>query len=568
MEQGTDRAEKKDISIEQEEIIIEQEEISEIKEVGDEVDQESQLGGGDDVELKNQLEVGNGTDQDGQTEDDEDVKDTDKEQENILYETPVNKNIRKKVQAGREKKARQVKRRASEVKGKGEGQAGNVEKAQVWDRDAERARRRERRYRQVRMYKICILAVTILIVCLVAGAFVWNIPSLKLSRKMTAGDKYTAGGDYEMAQKSYEEALKIDSGMVEAYRCLAQNHDEQNDSAAAKEILYSGWENTQDESLLKYYCTIILNEAVAQINEKRCSLESVDKCIQVLQLIPDNEDALSLLETCYERLYTGSDEDNKFDGFMSGSDSDSSQYKDYENELRAMLKLYKDTKSKEIGNLLTQYAIIDTEYVYLDVDYLTDYDKLLEDINAAAPDKNVEELANCLADAIKTQEDFADIFTEFSQGNYESAKEFIVGDTYVQLRDSFINGDNKYWEGASAIPINQEKMAIHKTDEGFKFFWLKFDDYDDLQGVITVWGSRQLDDGVQRTTISYEPAGKNGEYYPHMEYVISYEYSNVLENGTDVKMNYRFNTITTTEEGTETEAVGDWGGEHEWRTSY
>ncbi len=77
-----------------------------------------------------------------------------------------------------------------------------------------------------------------------------------------------------------------------------------------------------------------------------------------------------------------------------------------------------------------------------------------------------------------------------------------------------------------------------------------------------------MDDGVQRTTISYEPAGKNGEYYPHMEYVISYEYSNVLENGTDVKMNYRFITITTTEEGTETEAVGDWGGENEWRTSY
>lgn len=568
MEQGTDKVEKKDISKEQEAIIIEQEEISEVREDGDGVDRESQLEDEDDVGRKNQLEAGDGDDQESQSEDDEDIKDSDNKQENIIYETSVNKNIRRKVQAGREKKARQVKRRAAEVKGKGTGTAGDIERAQVWDRDAERVRRRERRCRQVRMYKICILAVIILIVCVVAGAFIWNIPSLKLSRKMAAGDKYTAGGDFEMAQKSYEEALKIDSGTVEAYRCLAQNHDEQNDSAAAKEILYSGWENTQDESLLRYYCTIILNEAVAQINEKRCSLETVDKCIQVLQLIPDNEDALSLLGTCYERLYTGSDEDNKFDGFMSGSIADNSQYNDYEKELRAMLKLYKDTKSKEIGNLLAEYAIIDTEYVYLDVDHLTDYHKLLEDINSAVPDKNVEELANCLADAIKAQEDFAGIFTEFAQGNYESAKEFIVSDTYVQLRDSFINGENKYWEGASAIPINQEKMSIHKSKEDFKFFWLGYDDYDNSQGVITVWGSRQLDDGVQRTTISYEPAGKNGEYYPHMEYVISYEYSNVLENGTDVKMNYRFNTITTTEEGTETEAVGDWGGEHEWRTSY
>lgn len=562
MEQETDRVEKKDISIEQEDNIVEKKDISDIGEDEDGVDHESQ------------------------SRDEEHVKDIENEHGDDVDKPSVNKNISKKVQAGREKKARQIKRNASDAKrgaakvSKGSGKTGDVEKEKVWDRDAERARRREQRCRQVRMYKICILAVIILIVCLVAGAFVWNIPSLRLSRKMAAGDKYTAGGDYEMAQKSYEEALKIDSGTVEAYRLLAQNYDAQDDSAAAKEILYSGWENTQDESLLRYYCTIILNEAVAQINEKECSLETVDKCVQVLQLIPDNEDALSLLGTCYERLYVGSDEDNKFDGFMSGSiadnnDSstddkatDNSQYKDYEQELRAILKLYKDTKSKGIGNLLTQYAVIDTEYVYLDVNYLTDYHKLLEDINTAVPDKNVEELANCIADAIKTQEDFAGIFTEFSQGNYESAKEFIVSDTYVQLRDSFINGENKYWEGASAIPINQEKMAIHKTDEGFKFFWLEFDDYDNPQGVITVWGSRQLDDGVQRTTISYEPAGKNGEYYPHMEYVISYEYSNVLENGTDVKMNYRFNTITTTEEGTETEAVGDWGGEHEWRTSY
>ena len=537
IEQEIDRVKKKDIS-------IEQEDISGISEDGDGVDQEGQT---DNIDRESQLE------------DEEYVNDSENEQVDIVDKQSVNKNISKKVQAGREKKARSVKRKAADVKSKGTGQDGNAQKAQVWDRDAERARRREQRYRQVRMYKICILVVTILIVCVVAGAFVWNIPSLKLSRKLAAGDKYTAGGDYEMAQKSYEEALKIDSGTVEAYRLLAQNYDAQDDSAAAKEILYSGWENTQDESLLRYYCTIILNEAVAQINEKNCSLETVDKCIQVLQLIPDNEDALSLLGTCYERLYVGSDEDNKFDN---------SQYMDYENELRDILKLYKDTKSKEIGTLLTKYAVIDIEYVYLDVNYLTDYHKLLEDINAAVPDKSVEELANCLADAIKTQEDFADIFTEFSQGNYESAKEFIVGDTYVQLRDSFIDGENKYWEGASAIPINQEKMAIHKTEEGFKFFWLKFDDYDNPQGVITVWGSRQLDDGVQRTTISYEPAGKNGEYYPHIEYVISYEYSNVLENGTDVKMNYRFNTITTTEEGTETEAVGDWGGENEWRTSY
>lgn len=436
-------------------------------------------------------------------------------------------------------------------------------------KDEERARRRERRIRQVMIYKICIAVVIILIICAGGGALIWNIPSLKLSRKLSAGDKYTKSGDYIKAQASYEEALKIDSGTVEAYRALAQNNIEQDDSAAAKEILYDGWENTQDESLLHYYCTVILNEAVAQINNKECSLETVDKCIQVLQIEPENEDALSLLDTCYERLYTQSDEENTFKMFMDESVAqDSCQYGDYENELRTLLELYETNKSKEIGSILVKYAIIDIEHVYLSVPHLSEYKELLEDINKSMPDKSVEELADCLAEALKIQEDFADIFKEFSEENYESAKDFIVSDTYVQIRDSFINEQSGYWEGISSIPVNQEQMVIHKTQDGFRFFWLAYDDYDNPQGVVTVWGSRQLDDGIQRTSISYEPASKDGEYYPHIEYVISYEYSNVLENGTDVKMNYRFITIKTTEDGTETEAVGDWGGENEWTTSY
>lgn len=469
-----------------------------------------------------------------------------------------------------------------------------IKEKRMRNRDEERAKQRDRRKRQVRMYKICISLVIVLIIGVGGGIFIWNLPSLKLSRVMAAGDKYTENGEYEKANDSYEEAIEIDSGTVEAYRAHANNDIEQDDSKTAREILYTGWENTQDESLLHYYCVVILNEAVAQINKKECSTKTIDKCLAVLQIENDNEDALNLLDICYDRLYKGSGENSIFklflyenaikdisfnDIFVGGIslDDDSedddiedalSPYENYEAQLRTMLDLYEETTSAALANIIAKYAVIDMEYIYFDVNFLTKYYQLLEDVYTVIRGNAAQELIECLSQAIKTQEDFADIFTEFEQGNFESAKDFIVSDTYIQIRDSFINGQSGYWEGNASVPINQEQLVIHKTQDGFSFFWPDYNDYDNEKGVITVWGSRQLDDGVQRTTISYEPASQNEEYYPHIEYVISYENSNVLKNGTDVHLNYRFNTITTTQEGAETVAIGDWGGEHEWTTSY
>ena len=86
--------------------------------------------------------------------------------------------------------------------------------------------------------------------------------------------------------------------------------------------------------------------------------------------------------------------------------------------------------------------------------------------------------------------------------------------------------------------------------------------------MITVWGSKQEDDGVQRSVISFEPAAEN-DATRKTEYTIQYLYSNVKINGQYVpQMNYRFDTKVTTDEGTTTTAIGDWGGEHEWEIDY
>ena len=106
-------------------------------------------------------------------------------------------------------------------------------------------------------------------VCVLIGAggyVVWNLPSLKLSRELNAGMEYTQEEAYDAAIEAYENALKIDSTSVEAYRCMAGAYINMQEDSQAKQILFDGWENTQDEGLLEYYCTVILNEAVAEIN--------------------------------------------------------------------------------------------------------------------------------------------------------------------------------------------------------------------------------------------------------------------------------------------------------------
>ena len=172
---------------------------------------------------------------------------------------------------------------------------------------AERKRRRRRARRRIVVLEWALIACVVFVLIGAGGYVVWNLPSLKLSRELNAGMEYTQEEAYDAAIEPYENALKIDSTSVEAYRCMAGAYINMQEDSQAKQILFDGWENTQDEGLLEYYCTVILNEAVAEINSDAVNAGTIEKIADVLERHALKEEAVELLGTACSRWMDAAD---------------------------------------------------------------------------------------------------------------------------------------------------------------------------------------------------------------------------------------------------------------------
>lgn len=436
-------------------------------------------------------------------------------------------------------------------------------------REEERARRRAERERKVRRQKV-IMAVSCCVILLsVICIVVFCLPSVKVTFQLFQGDRYTEKEDYVSAQSAYEKVLEIDPASVRAYYGLADIYGKQDMIEQEEQILYTGWEQTQNEDLLHYYSVAVLNQAVADINSGNCTLSTVEKCIRALEQGTEDAKALEILGVCHDRLFKSAENENTCMMFFDeDTTQDTCSYNEYEQLLRRLLAVYQAKATEEIKQILKQYAVIDMPYVRLSLPHLDSYLAVLTEINNAAGDADITEMLACLARAKEVRNYFNTAFDEFASGNYAYARELVSDESYQQIRDAFIEESSGYWEGSTYIPVNREQLVLHREDGSVRFSFLDSDDYENRQGIIRVWGTKQEDDGVQRSGISYEPVEEAGSE-SHTEYTVQYLYSNVKINGKYVpQMNYRFDTKTTTPEGVTTNAIGDWGGENEWEIDY
>ncbi len=429
----------------------------------------------------------------------------------------------------------------------------------------ERERRRKKRSKVVRIEKT-IVAIAGVIILLGGSLTVWiMLPGIKIAKQLEAADQYVEEQSYEEAIASCEEALEIDSMSVKAYKAMAGVYLDQEDRTSAEKVLYKGWETTGDESLLKEYRVHLLNDAVADINSQNCTLQTLNKCVLAMEQGDSSEDCYKLLDACYDKLFSAAETD-LFCNVQTEGECGFTQYLQIMNRF---LTLYETNPTQELKTEIIKFATPKNYCMWLEVSHIQEYKELMDRCALALEDENVSKLQACMEKASWAQDTFEEAFAIFESGDFTQIKDFMQTDTYISIRDQFIDGTMEYWSGKTYIPVSREKLKLFYEDEQWSFAFADYEDCPDTAGIIQVWGAKQEDAGVQRLCISYEPAAVDGEYYPHTTYEFIYLYSNVQIGKEYVpQMNYRFETRVATPEGTTTQLIGDWGGEHEWTTEY
>lgn len=421
------------------------------------------------------------------------------------------------------------------------------------------------RKRKARKRRMMMGAATAVVIAAAGSTLIyWNLPGTKAGRKLDKAAEYMTAMDYVHAEEAYSEAISIDESSVKAYRGLADDYVAQGRYEDAEEILKKGYEVTGEEVLLQNYAVTILNDVVNGINVGTADLNSVSRCLDVLEVSPDNADALKVLSVCAERILV---EDGSSRVMLDGMDG-SETFGLYAAIMDRLFALAA-AGGADYSDVISRYTVLPASDIYMSLSHADAYRSILERAQQLGVTEAAELIA-CLDKQAEVNAYFEPMFAEFEAGNFKAAKEFIVTDRYIEIRDAFINGEMEYWRGDSYVPVTKEAIVFSKTENGWVFSYVENDSLAMPTGTIRVLAQVMKDLGVQRSSIEYVPAYEPGQYYPHTEYEIVYwntMVSGIATDNTNVvsRMNYRFAEKIYTTSGMEANMIYDWGGSNEKR---
>lgn len=437
---------------------------------------------------------------------------------------------------------------------------------------ANEKRRRKKRIRRKRIVFWQKTGILILFSAAIGGGiFGYNqLPKVRVNRFLSKAQAYEEAKDYTNALASYEEALRIEAGTVKAYRYMANLYLDMEDYKAAEEILYKGISETQDEQIQETYLTVKYNESVNEINEGICTFKTVERLLEILEDNGEKASVYDLLDTCHERLVEFTDEEGVNSVMLS--DTEGFGYERYQAVIEKMLSIYRENGKEEMKRQLMNYIAFQSENLAFTIPDFAAYEELVKQVGSVLGNDELSSLEKCLEKYDEVRQLFVPVLEEFDKENFEIAREFLVSDEYIAIRDAFIEGSMDYWRGETYIPFSNIGVYLHHTEEGWGFSFMDQEKKPATQSYLKVWGFKWLDNGQQRTAITYVPISKSDNYFPLTEYCMMYWWSTPvnmeLTEATYARMNFRFEENTYTKEGKTTEAINDWGGKYEYRDTY
>lgn len=415
-----------------------------------------------------------------------------------------------------------------------------------------------------------------------AAVLYWNLPGTRADRAVSRARTYLGQMDYVQAEAAFSQALELDQHASEAYLGLARDYLSQEKQTEAEEILRQGYEITQEETLGREYLVTAMNGIVKKINAQTADLSDVEKCVSLLELWPENTELQKLAQNCYERILTQTDAEGINTVLLDGKEGDGS-FSRYQALVSRLFALAEGSTEAGIRALAGRYALLDAKTA-VSLSHVEAYREILKKGASYAADLQALPLGNtegtdlaaeisqvlaCLDKQAQISAQMEDLFTAFEAGDFEAAKDFLNGETYLEIRDAFIAGTMDYWSGSGYVPVTREAIVLEKKD-GWQFSYLENDAYLVPGGCIRLLCGKMEDLGVQRSGVEYVPAYDPAHYLPHTEYEIVYWKTLVSGIATDTsqavsRMNYRFAKKVYEENGMETEMIHDWGGPDETR---
>ena len=353
-----------------------------------------------------------------------------------------------------------------------------------------------------------VVIVALLFVCLLGTYKLYqNLTAVRFTKAIALAQNAQNNGDYATAIKYYGQAISIDSKSAVAYEELANCYATLGDTEHVMSVLYSGWQNIGDQTMLDNYISLKLNGVIASIQTSGGSFDAVEDVLDVLKIDGNNENALQLLGTLYS--YCMIDKNSSGDSVLFWeSDAENSAFAEYLEAVSTMMDIYEVSPSDELEMLIARYIMPEGNVLWIGLNNCSDYALLVQDASTLLGESSsLTSFEGCLEEAVNVSGVFTKFWSKISEDDVDAFRDFMISDKVLDFREALVEGQYPYLELEMENTFCQEGIVLTLEDNCWTYHFPDFSENLKTQGVITL---ELTYDEVQSAEEAIEEAKENG----------------------------------------------------------